>query len=172
MYTVENLMSALYPITEAAENNDDIEPCEDDEEASFDGFDYSSLLQAIRNNAGTVYEYETNGTGWRCFKYRGKELFHQRATLLFRSMEKSTADIVVVDHNKELWLLEDMRLVVVSVVTLHVEADKIEYTTEYRAIQGMVNRASDLEFDAFDVAKALEEMCYPYYENEAPIYEL
>lgn len=45
--------------------------------------DYDTLLQAVWNNAETVYSYRADGEHDFSMDYRGTELFKQRATLLY-----------------------------------------------------------------------------------------
>ena len=45
--------------------------------------DYDTLLQAVWNNAETVYSYRADGEHEFSMDYRGTELFKQRATLLY-----------------------------------------------------------------------------------------
>ena len=131
--------------------------------------DFHALTQAVRDKARTVYAYTTQGQHEKSFNYRGEELFHQRATLLYEEMEQSTAEIAVTTRTMELWLLEDMRLVAVARVAVDYEDGG--YVTEYRAIKGDAAE-SEMCLDLEELAQALEELCYPCYEHEQPVYEL
>ena len=51
--------------------------------------DYDILLQAVWNNAETVYSYRADGEHEFSMDYRGTELFKQRATLLYEDMGDS-----------------------------------------------------------------------------------
>lgn len=70
--------------------------------------DYDTLLQAVWNNAETVYSYRADGEHEFSMDYRGTELFKQRATLLYEDMGEGFAGAVVAARSMELWLLEDM----------------------------------------------------------------
>lgn len=72
--------------------------------------DYDTLLQAVWNNAETVYSYRADGEHEFSMDYRGTELFKQRATLLYEDMGEGFAGAVVAARSMELWLLEDMAL--------------------------------------------------------------
>ena len=48
-----------------------------------ENIDYHTLLQAVWNNAETVYAYRADGKNALSLDYRGAELFKQRATLLY-----------------------------------------------------------------------------------------
>lgn len=70
---------------------------------------------AKRIEAGVVgYEEAVRET----FDYRGADLFGQRATLLYDDFDQSDAAQVLAERRYELWLLEDMSLVVVSCVSV------------------------------------------------------
>ena len=70
--------------------------------------DYDTLLQAVWNNAETVYSYRADGEHEFSMDYRGTELFKQRATLLYEDMGEGFAGAVVAARSMELWLLEDI----------------------------------------------------------------
>ena len=131
--------------------------------------DFHALTQAVRNNARTVYAFTTQGQHEKSFNYRGEELFHQRATLLYEEDDQSTAEIAVTTRTLELWLLEDMSLVCVACVRVEYEGNR--YATEYRTIKGDPVR-SEMCLDLDDLSEALDELCGPCFENEQPVYEL
>lgn len=131
--------------------------------------DFHALTQAVRNNARTVYAFTTQGQHEKSFNYRGEELFHQRATLLYEEDDQSTAEIAVTTRTLELWLLEDMSLVCVACVRVEYEGGG--YVTEYRTIKGDPAR-SEMCLDLDDLSEALDELCGPCFENEQPVYEL
>ena len=74
-----------------------------------ENIDYDTLLQAVWNNAETVYSYRADGEHEFSMDYRGTELFKQRATLLYEDMGEGFAGVVVAARSMELWLLEDIR---------------------------------------------------------------
>ena len=69
----------------------------------------------------------------------------------------------------ELWLLEDMSLVAVACVAVDYEDGG--YVTEYRAIKGGPAE-SEMCLDLEELAQDLDQMCWPCYECEQPVYEL
>ncbi len=131
--------------------------------------DFHALTQAVRDKARTVYAYTTQGQHEKSFNYRGEELFHQRATLLYEEMDQSTAEIAVTTRTLELWLLEDMSMVAVACIAVDYEDGG--YVTEYRVLKGDAAE-SEMCLDLEELAQALEELCWPCYEQEQPVYEL
>ena len=143
---------------------------EQEVEGLLEGLDYNLLLQAVRHEAQTVYAYITNGKRPQTFDYRGADLFGQRATLLYDDFDQSDAAQVLAERRYELWLLEDMSLVVVSCVS--VDFGDGEFVTEYREIkQGDPwNTPMCLKLDELQ-ENLMEKLCH-CYEGELPIYEL
>ena len=134
------------------------------------GMDYNSLLQAVRHEAKTVYAYATYGKPPQTFDYRGAELFGQRATLLYDDFDQSDAAQVLAERRYELWLLEDMSLVVVSCVSVDFAGG--EFVTEYREIKQGDPWNTPMCLDLEELRNRLVEMFCQCYEHELPLYEL
>ena len=132
--------------------------------------DYDTLLQAVWNNAETVYAYRADGEHEFSLDYRGTELFTQKATRLYEDVGEGFAGVVVAARSLELWLLEDMTFAIVA--NFYVEVGNSEYITEYRFFKGSDWTESDIELDLEDLAAELAAMCEPYYDHTQPIYEL
>ena len=134
------------------------------------GIDYDCLLQAVRHNAQTVHAYTTQGTEPNAFNYRGADLFGQRATLLCDDFDQSWAGIAATARTYELWLLEDMSLVVTACVSL--DCGDGEFSTEYREIKEGNAWDTPMYLDLEERAEKLLGMCCLCCENEIPVYEL
>ena len=167
MYEMDRLRKEITRLF-CARMAEDGDPSEDAMDYLGD-IDFHALTQAVRDKARTVYAYTTQGQHEKSFNYRGEELFHQRATLLYEEMDQSTAEIAVTTRTLELWLLEDMSLVCVACVRVEYEGNR--YATEYRTIKGDPAR-SEMCLDLDDLSEALDELCGPCLENEQPVYEL
>lgn len=134
------------------------------------GMDYNSLLQAVRHEAKTVYAYATYGKPPQTFDYRGADLFGQRATLLYDDFDQSDAAQVLAERRYELWLLEDMSLVVVSCMSVDFAGG--EFVTEYREIKQGDPWNTPMCLDLEELRNRLVEMFCQCYEHELPLYEL
>lgn len=134
------------------------------------GMDYNSLLQAVRHEAKTVYAYTTQGKAPMSFNYRGADLFGQRATLLYTDFEQSDAGIVLTGRRYELWLLEDMSLVVTACVIVDIWDG--EFITEYREIKQGDPWHTPMCLSLEDLSIKLTEMFCRFNRSELPIYEL
>ena len=134
------------------------------------GMDYDSLLQAVRHEAKTVHAYTTQGTDPMAFNYRGTDLFGQRATLLYEDFDQSDAGIVLADRRYELWLLEDMSLVVA--VCVSVNFAESQFVTEYRETKQGDPWNTPMCLDLEELRQNLVGMFCQCYEAELPIYEL
>ena len=127
---------------------------------------------ALRDKAETAYEYVVKTNIDRGFEYRGKELFMQRACLIYSDMEIGIYDMTDTSYNRELWLLEDMSFALVHNVSMVIKSGDFYYATEYRSIVKLLKERDDLFFTPESLTEELEEMCIPQWENEATIYEL
>ena len=143
---------------------------EEEVEELLQGMDYDALLQAVRHEAKTVYAYTTQGKQPQAFDYRGADLFGQRATLLYDDFDQSDAAQVLAERRYELWLLEDISLVVTACVI--VDIGDGEFVTEYREITQGDPWSTPMCLDLEELHSRLVEMFCQCYEHELPIYEL
>lgn len=144
----------------------------DEEEVDCAALCLPEVCMALRDKAETAYEYVVKTNIDRGFEYRGKELFMQRACLIYSDMEIGIYDITDTSYNRELWLLEDMSFALVHNVSMVIKSGDFYYATEYRSIVKLLKERDDLFFTPESLTEELEEMCIPQWENEATIYEL
>ena len=143
---------------------------EQEVEELLEGMDYDSLLQAVRHEARTVHTFTTYGKPPQTFDYRSADLFGQRATLLYDDFDQSDAAQVLAERRYELWLLEDMSLVVVACVTVDVGGGA--FVAEYREIKQGDPWHTPMCLNLHELAEDLFEMFSQCYEHTLPIYEL
>lgn len=136
------------------------------------GLDYEAIAQAVRDKARTVYAFEAGGDYEHAFVYCGQELFPQRATKLFETVNRCQADFILTSHSYELWLLEDMTVMAVSNMTVKAACKDASYLAEYRTVKGKLDADCDIGFMPDDLTTELFELCEPQFEGEAPFYEL
>lgn len=138
-------------------------------EELLEGLDFHCLVQVVRHHMASPYAFATQGRLPKSFNYRSRELFGQKAALLYDDLDQCSADVVLAARTMELWLLEDMTFVAVACVTVdHTEG---EYTCEYREAKGdpwECGMCLDLE----ELTACLDRMSWAAYENETPVYEL
>ena len=168
MYKIDSLENAVRELYYSGIAGADYEDAA--VEAMLDSIVFYALLQAVRHNAQTVHAYTTEGKEPMSFNYRGKDLFGQRATLLYEDNDQSCASIVLTDRTYELWLLEDMDLVAVACVSL--DCGDGEYVTEYREIKEGDPWDSPMYLDLDELVDEINAMCAAYYESDIPLYEL
>lgn len=167
MYHYDDLMMTLHKLYFDAIDEADYAP--ESVEELFGQIDISALLQAVRHNAQTVYAYTTQGKQSKSFNYRSCELFDQRATLLYDEFDSNTAEVAVTDRSYELWLLEDMSLVVTARVTVDFNCG--EYVTVYREIIGEPYDGT-MSMELEELTMRLQQLYDAVYESEQPVYEL
>lgn len=151
---------------------EDYEAYDDEEIGNAGGLCLPEVCNALREKAQTVYQYQIESPFEKGFRYRGKELFGQRACMMYSDVEIAAFDMVATTYETELWLLEDMSFAVVHCVVVKVESDEMSHTTEYRAVVKKVESRNDLFFTPESLIEVLEEICVPQWESEATIYEL
>lgn len=168
MYSVDSLQDAIESLfLDGIGEQDNTEM---EVKLLLDGIDYEELLQAVRHNAKTVHAYTTQGKTPGSLNYRGGDLFGQRATLLYEDVAQNWSGIVTTTRRYELWLLEDMRLMVVACVGT--DCGNGEYVTEYREIKPGNPWETGISLDLEDLTGLILVMCYRQSEGSIPIYEL
>ena len=139
-------------------------------ESLLDDIDPNLLLQAVRHNAETVYAYHVTTQCEAGINYCGEELFDQRAPLLYEDVDEAASELALVIRSKELWLLESMKIAVVSCVAVIVGDS--ELITEYRVFKGYDWLDSGIELDLESLAEGLGEMQFNHFGFDKPHYEL
>lgn len=142
---------------------------EEEAEDLLDGICFDTLLQAIRHNAERVYVFRTDTECEIGLNYRGKELFDQRATLLYEEIHDAVCDVGFVFRSTEMWLLENMSIAVVSCVSVVIGND--ELAAEYRVVKSYDWEDCGIE-NLEDFAEELRAMCDRHYGYDKPVYEL
>ena len=104
-------------------------------EITLESINFDDLAQVLRHEAKPVYAYATwtkNKTG--C-EYRGEPLFPFPATLLQSTpyMIAGTESGIITIASYELWLTDDMRIVVIS--NFHTDIHDGEFISEYRTVK-------------------------------------
>lgn len=169
MYTVDSLENAIRDLYCSGISSAGYERAS--VESMLDSLDFCTLLQAVRHSAETVHTYTTQGRAPKSFNYRSGELFPQRATLLYEDFDQGNqSGEILVERHYELWLLEDMSLVVVSCVS--VDFGDGEFVTEYREIKQGDPWNTPMCLNLEELAENLFEMFGQCYEHTLPIYEL
>lgn len=74
----------------------------DEEEVGSVALCLPEICMALRDKVETPYEYTIRTNIDQGFEYRGKELFVQRACLLYTDMEISVFDMVDIPLNRDL----------------------------------------------------------------------
>lgn len=87
----------------------------DEEEIGYaGGLCLPEVCMALKDAVQTVYQYSVTGGYEKSFDYRGVELFNQRGCLILSDVEQMVFDEAETTYATELWLLEDMLSVIIS----------------------------------------------------------
>ena len=91
----------------------------DEEEIGYaGGLCLPEVCMALKDAVQTVYQYSVTGGYEKSFDYRGVELFNQRGCLILSDVEQMVFDEAETTYATELWLLEDMLSVIISMKML------------------------------------------------------
>lgn len=130
------------------------------------------LCMALCDQVQTVYQFRFRSNLPECGHYCGKDLFGQRAVRLVTALQDYTDDVLTVEYADELWLLEDMRFVVVAAVSISFLQGEISACMEYRACRHTVQSAEDLCFHPDDFLDSLSALYEEYRSGKKPIYAM
>lgn len=121
----------------------------DEEEVGCAALCLPEVCMALRDKAETAYEYVVKTNIDRGFEYRGKELFMQRACLIYSDIEIGIYDMTDTSYNRELWLLEDMSFALVHNVSMVIKSGDFYYATEYtrEEVQAELVRLFEEQYD-------------------------
>lgn len=179
MFNEKNINHALTHLMTwyAQEEPEIMESCEPEDDQScnicFDDLYLPDICMVLMNRVQTVYQYEIMGDEVVGFKYRGKDLFGQRACKVFEELFSSSSSASTVNHFMELWLLEDMSFAVVENINVNMpHTGNNHYSSDYRTVKCIVEDVSDLPFDPYEILEELFDMGEDRYENQAIIYAM
>ena len=104
-------------------------------EKTLKSINFDDLAQVLRHDAKAVYVYATWAKNKTGCEYRGELLFPFPATLLQSApyMIAGTESGIITIASYELWLTDDMRIVVIS--NFHKDFNDGELISEYRTIK-------------------------------------
>ncbi len=167
MLTVKGVEKAVREMVRLLYSYDE----EVDVEAVVQDIDYENVTQYLINRLEPVYSYKAKGDSEKSFDYLGKELLPQRGTLIYREFDRGASDLVVTSYEKELWILEDMTLAVVTCFSVGVVGEDMTYSTEFRTYKGKLDADNGFAIDPLELDELFQEMCSEQYEWEAPYHE-
>lgn len=130
------------------------------------------LCMALCDQVQTVYQFKFSSDLPECGHYCGKDLFGQRAVRLVTALQDYADDVLMVEHSDELWLLEDMRLVVVDAVFISLLQGETSACMEYRTLRHTVQSAEDLCFHPDDFLDSLSALYEEYSVGKRPLYAM
>ena len=130
---------------------------------------YGDLAQAIALRAKPIYRFYVDYDG-SFGGYRSELLTPHKGTLLYTDIETSDLSLLRVLRSRELWILDDLTLVVLSAVELSNSEDQVSAT--YRTIKtwDMAEIPDEIDIDYDELAIALTDMSVEHYA-EPMIYQ-
>lgn len=138
-------------------------------EAMLDRIDFPTLAQAVRHNCQDVYAFTTGSSLPGFLRYRGRDLFGQRAALLDVIPDEFTPESPMIRHVYELWLLGYGELLTVSSVRISCPCLG-GFEAVYRE-HGRYPWESGVPVDLEELTVNLRKLCLPVYQGKVPLYE-
>ena len=117
-----------------------------------------SICAALRAEAEVPFEYKLENNIMQQFNYCGRELFGQRACLLYYAPQHDVMDVVKTRLDYELWLLEDTTIAIVRCVHSELGDEKNSFVADYRTVLTQGPEYDDLFFPPEDLLEMLECM--------------
>lgn len=134
--------------------------------------DYEALLQALRYNAETVYEFAAGGGVRSACNYCGPEMFDRPAALLCSVPLSEAEDVVHLSRSLELWLLEDFSFALLSCTEIKCAGGR--FSSAYRVFRSddLNEIARELPLDVDRLAHGLAKLAGGYYGPGQVIFEI
>lgn len=131
--------------------------------------DFHALAQLLRHQAEHVQTFITKSKCPLALDYRSRDLFNQRAALIYEDTDQFSQGIVNTSRVFELWLLENGNFSCVSCVTVNFLHGS--FVAQYREERGCPWEAG-MWISLEDLTAGLEDACEQVYRAEIPLYEL
>ena len=134
--------------------------------------DYEALSQALNYNAEPIYRFRTDNYSEERCEYRSDLLLPHNGSLIFTQPEASDSAQVSFERSKELWILDDLTIAVVSKIELTDSTDT--FTMTYRTVRtrNFNEIAYEIDIDPDALAKELLDMAKSFYDCPMPFQEL
>ncbi len=139
--------------------------------AALNQINYYALFQTLQHKAAPVYTFHAGGENNALMKYRSDRLLPSNAILVYRDEDfYMEGDEMSTAHYLEVWLMEDLTLIVTSCFRVVVE--DTEYSSAFRTVKGDSWPYGE---EIFDMDKFFHTLalsgpetvcvgCHPFYE--------
>ena len=134
--------------------------------------DFEALSQVIRYNMEPLYRFRSDNYCEEACEYRSELLLPVSGTMIYEQMISRECSLVTLERSYELWILDDLRFVLVSKVKIADSTDM--FNCEYRSIRTMSIEqiALEVDLDLNALAAALKELIDSFRDCSMPFHEL
>lgn len=134
--------------------------------------DYEALSQALRSDMEPIYRFRTDNYCEESCEYRSELLFPANGTLIYEQTITKDSSLVTLERSKELWILDDLSIAVVSKVKIADSTDM--FNGVYRSIrtQSLEELPFEIDLDLDMLAESLQEMSNSFRDCSMPFSEL
>lgn len=134
--------------------------------------DFEALSQALRFNMEPMYRFRADNYCEEACEYRSELLFPISGTMVYEQPIARENSLVTLERSYEIWILDDLRVVLVSKVKIADSSDM--FNCEFRSIrtQSIEEIPLEMDLDVNALAAALKEMSDSYRDCSMPFHEL
>ena len=134
--------------------------------------DYEALSQALHFDMEPIYRFRSDNFCEESCEYRSELLLPVSGTLIYEQPITKESSVVTMDRSKELWILDDLSIVVISKVKFADSSDM--FNGVYRSIrtQSLEELPYEIDLDLDVLAATLQEMSNSFRDCSMPFSEL
>ena len=135
--------------------------------------DMEKLVQSIRYRSETPLAYYAIGSADLSMKYRGPDLFDQKACRIYQEPLQVYTTMAEGTYLRELWLLEGGTFVEVAAVGVYCRFTTESYSTAYRTIRHTMTEKDWSAYVPEEAVDLFEDFSkYPFDAETGAIYEV
>lgn len=134
--------------------------------------DYEALSQALHFDMEPIYRFRSDNFCEESCEYHSELLLPISGTLIYEQPVTKESSVVTMERSKELWILDDLSIVVISKVKFADSSDM--FNGVYRSIrtQSLDELPYEIDLDLDVLAASLREMSNSFRDCSMPFTEL
>ena len=138
----------------------------------FYDMDFGALAQALAYDAEPIYRFRINNFHDDCGEYRSERLFRENGTLLYSRIEEQHTTLLNIERRTELWMLEDLKFVVISAVEVTDSTNRISATNRTVRTTDFDEIPNEIDIDFDELCSSLLEFSKSFSAVPMPYQEL
>ncbi len=138
----------------------------------YSDMDFGALAQALAYDAEPLYRYRIDNFHDDCGEYRSERLFKQNGTLLYSRIEEQHMTLLNIERRTELWMLENLKFVVISAVEVTDSTNRISTTNRTVRTTDFDEITNEIDIDFDELCSSLLEFSKSFSAVPMPYQEL